>query len=335
MSLTPEQLNALQSALSPSVEAAQQLGIPIDAVESFENIVKDFTRANHKEFKGKVYQFVLATNQSGTTKLDLTTIRDPVFQGKGLLHVDSDFRLIKTDTTLKNTTLFSKFLGQEKKLGFFIDGTYFWEVLCSRPLDEGDIVTGHNSLELSSSVPRRPMKDFDLLLQDHYDLAVRDEAGFCYWKNKTDRILLCGPHGTEWIFQHDLYDWLRKFAIDQLRVVAEPSGFGQDKHDITVVTETGTYVIEIKWLGKNEHGTPYGQTRIDEGLAQIGEYLKKDPSLFKGFLVTYDGRSLGDHKTKSSYKKGFLHSYCDTPKIIFLESENPSKKAERLVKEAK
>lgn len=335
MSLTPEQLNALQSALSPSVEAAQQLGIPVEVVESFENKIKDFARAHHKQFKGKAYQFVLTTNKSGTASLDLRSIRDSVFKGKGLLHVDSDFRLIKAETTLRNLTLLSKYLGKENKLGFFVDGTYFWEVLCSTPLNEGDIVSGHNSLELSSSVPRRPMKDFNLLLQDHYDLSVRGEAGFCYWQNKADRILLCGPHGTEWIFQHDLYDWLKKFAIDQLRVVAEPSGFGQDKHDITVVTETGIYVIEIKWLGKNETGTSYGQTRINEGLAQISEYLNKDPSLFRGFLVAYDGRSPGDHKTKSSHKKKFLHSYCDLPKIIFLESENPSKKAERLVKEAK
>lgn len=335
MSLAPEQLKALQTSIQPAHEAAQELGADIETIELFESNVKNFVRAHHKSLKGHAYQFVLDISQLGTTSLDLNTVRNLVFLGNALLYVDASFRLIKRNGSLINTTEFSRILHQEKHLGFFIDGTYFWELLCARPIDEGDLITGHDALNLSTGVPRRPMKDFDLLLRDHYEIDVKNESAVDYWKDKPNRMLLRGPHGTEWIFQKALYSWLNKFAIDKLRICAEPCGFGQDKHDITVVTEKATYVVEVKWLGKNEKKDSYGQDRINEGLVQLKEYLTNDEGLYKGYLVAYDGRSLSDHKGKSSHDEQFLHPNCENPKIIFLESESPSKKAVRIVKESK
>jgi hypothetical protein len=335
MTLTPEQLKALQTSILPAHEAAQELGADIETIELFESNVKNFVRVHHKSLKGHAYQFVLDFSQPGTTSLDLSTVRDLAFQGKALLYVDASFRLIKLGGSLKNTTGFSLILHQEKHLGFFIDGTYFWEFLCARPIDEGDLITGYDALNLSTGVSRRPMKDFALLLRDHYEIDVKNEAAFCYWKNKSNRILLRGPHGTEWIFQQALVSWLNKFVIDRLRVSAEPCGFGQDKHDITVVTENATFVVEIKWLGKNENNTSYGQDRINEGLVQLKEYLTNDDGLYRGYLVAYDGRSLNAHESKSSYDEKFRHPNCEMPNIIFLGSESPSKKAVRIVKESK
>jgi hypothetical protein len=335
MTLNPEQLRALQSSILPAHEAAQELGADIETIELFESNVKNFIRIHHKSLKGHAYQFVLDFSQHGKTSLSLSTVRDLALQGKTLMYVDASFRLIKLNGSLKNTTEFSRILYQEKYLGFFIDGTYFWEFLCARLIDEGDLITGHDVLNLSTGVPRWPMKDFGLLLKDHYAIDVKSESTVDYWKDKLNRILLCGPHGTEWIFQKALYSWLNKFVIDKLRIYAEPCGLGQDKHDITVVTEKGTYVIEVKWLGKNEKNNSYGQDRINEGLVQLKEYLTNDESLCRGFLVAYDGRLLNDHNSKSSHDEKFRHPNCERPNIIFLESESPSKKAVRIVKESK
>lgn len=335
MSLTPEQLKSLQASILPAHEVAQELCIDLESIELFESNVKKFVFAHHESLKGHAYQFVLDVSQPGTANIDLSTVRDLVFKGKALMYVDASFRLVKLNESLKNTTEFSRVLHQKKHFGFFIDGTYFWEFLCARPIDEGDLITGHNELKLSSGIPRRPMNDFDLLLKDHYDNDIKDESAVDYWKDKPNRILLRGHHGTEWIFQKALYSWLDKFVIDKLRVYAEPCGFGQDKHDITVVTEKAIFVVEIKWLGKNEKKDSYDQDRINEGLVQLKEYLTNDESLYKGYLVAYDARSLDDHKGKSFHDEQFRHQNCEIPKIIFLESENPSKKAVRIVKESK
>ncbi len=107
---------------------------------------------------------------------------------------------------------------------------------------------------------------------------------------------------------------------------------GQDKTDITIVTINGTYVVEIKWLGKNAN-TRYNEQRINEGLVQVGIYLNNDGEIICGHLVIYDGRSLQDHKAKSNWDSSLIHERCSSPKIIYLDTESPSKAATRIVRE--
>lgn len=178
------------------------------------------------------------------------------------------------------------------------------------------------------------MENFDLLLSDHVEHCVDGQKNIEYWADKKERILLTGPHGTEWIFQKSLYWWLDNYVSEHIGVIAEPSGFGQHKHDIKVITQNGTYVIEVKWLGTNGK-TVYRRKRINEGLEQVKIYLEGDAGLLCGHLVAYDGRSPSDHEKKSSYDVKFQHELCEKPHIIFLKSETPSKEAERVVRETK
>jgi hypothetical protein len=108
---------------------------------------------------------------------------------------------------------------------------------------------------------------------------------------------------------------------------------GQDKTDITIVTEVGSIVIEVKWLGKNENNTSYVQVRINEGMIQVADYLNRNQRLIQGYLVIYDARCEQEHKDKSSYPGASRHQKCEEPVLYFLRSETPSARAGRLAAE--
>ena len=98
------------------------------------------------------------------------------------------------------------------------------------------------------------------------------------------------------------------------------------------VTMKGTYVIEVKWLGKKENKTTYGKKCINDALKQVKSYLENDADFVCGHLVIYDGRPHEKHLSESGFNEESRHQLCNDPKIIFLESETPSKKAKRTTK---
>ncbi|MCB0512721.1 MAG: hypothetical protein KDC72_09240, partial [Bacteroidetes bacterium] len=69
-------------------------------------------------------------------------------------------------------------------------------------------------------------------------------------------------------------------------------------------------LIEVKWLGRSvkdngELSTPYSNSRANDGMQQIKEYLDLENSdtpivITKGYLVVVDGRRRGIHKSKVS-----------------------------------
>ena len=173
------------------------------------------------------------------------------------------------------------------------------------------------------------MTEFEDVLGDHYHEMIRNERLARYWSNKQTRELLSEPDGTERIFHTALFWWLDHFLADKLRVYAEPRGLGQDATDIIVVTFSGDYVIEVKWLGRNDHGTTYGQSRINEGLRQVKIYLENDPRLVAGYAIFYDARTAEQNLTNSEFDLAARHANCLPPKIVFLESDSPSRVARR------
>ena len=176
----------------------------------------------------------------------------------------------------------------------------------------------------SSSRWHRPMRDIELIVDDHMREDCLNERGVQYWYDKPGRILLTGRDGTEVIFQLALFRWLSRYVYDSLDVYAEPLGLGQDKTDIIVVTVSGRHVVEVKWLGKNERGTTYAESRIGEGLRQVKIYLDNDDKLMAGYLVVYDARSAAENTSKCQYANADLHAMCARPMIHFLESVSPS-----------
>jgi hypothetical protein len=166
-------------------------------------------------------------------------------------------------------------------------------------------------------------------INDHFINCIANEKNLRYWSDRRRRILLVGPDKTEKLFHHSLYWWCVHFIKDALDVYGEAQSMGQDKTDITIVTELGSIVIEVKWLGRNQSNTTYLQVRIEEGLRQVAEYLQRNSRLIKGYLVIYDARDEQTHQCGCSYPPTSRHSQCEEPIIFFLRSETPSELAGR------
>lgn len=308
------------------------LSIPEDRTKKFLHNATNFIRANHLQLENTPYVLVLTdpTQGKGLTKKDLL---NGCGLGKCVFYVDEELRLSKIEDGEARISTCSNLTDGGKLFALLVADTFIYKILCGKIIDEKD-VKGESRNPLAGSKWHRPIADFDLLLQDHFDFVVRNEQGFLYWSDKNKRILLSGKYGTEHIFHLPLFWWLKNHVSDKLKVIAQTKGLGQDETDIIVVTLDGSYLVEIKWLGKNEKNVSYGQDQINNGLAQVRIYLENDERCVCGHLVVYDGRDHEDHKTKSSHEDSLRHARCTAPKIIFLESETPSKKAIAVAKKS-
>ncbi len=338
MTFTPEQKKAIQETFTASVKVSASLGVVLEDVETFQKNLREFIHNNHSHFSGEMLFFVFDCSNSGALELTQIETSKSISKGSGMFRVDKDLRLISAEASPQTLSDFSLKLSDENKFGVMVSkGSYINEILKGVPINEFDAIDGHKNLPFKGTITPRSMDSFIQLLYDHKANRIDDEQGTYYWSDKTNRILRSDKkHHTEWIFQSDLFWWLENFLTDKADVIAEPSGLGQDKHDIRVITTDGRrFVIEIKWLGKNDKSTTYGQDRINEGLEQLKIYLDKDSKFYCGYLVAYDGRPLDKHNSESKWDEKHRHGLCEKPEIIFLKSETPSKEAERVVREAK
>lgn len=248
-----------------------------------------------------------------------------------MFYVDEELRLISASDGEVRMTDCVSLTDKESALGVLVTGTYAWEILRGKVTNECDVTRRRVGTPVLSKF-HRPMSEFEQILSEHMENSVARQQHIRYWKDRSKRILLAGPDGTEGIFHLDLYWWLNNYVADKLKVYAEPKGLGQDKTDIIVVTLDGSYVIEVKWLGTNENKQKYDQTRINEGLAQVKIYLDNDSEFVCGYLVVYDGRPLTDNQTQSGWNDSLRHALCQAPKILFLDNETPSVAATRIAK---
>jgi hypothetical protein len=334
-SLFPEQLQALQNALSgTAAKAAAVLGVSIERVEQFLSNVAEFARRNSGPLRDHIYMFVFDGSTSDALSVDLETVVRSIRAGTPVFHVDETLHLVEIVEGDATITQCSRQTEEGSFLGVRVEnGTYFREILCGKLEKEDDFL--HPGIaQPRPSKWHRPMKEFDLVLTDHKKARIDGERGFRYWYDRSERILLAPLRGTtEELFHRDLFWWLDNYVTDKLDVYAEPTGFGQGKTDIVVVVPYGAHVLELKWLGKNQNETQYGEDDIDPGLLQIADYLTSRDGFICGYLVIYDGRSLEEHETQCRYNDGLRHGRCKTPRILFLESESPSDKSKRIVRE--
>lgn len=327
--LFPEQLQALQNTLDgTAARAAAVLGVEIDRVEQFLDNVAEFVRVNAGPLSNYTYLFLFDGSTSDGSRIDLQTITKNVNVCNSLFHVDEELHLIQVAKGDATITQCSKHTKEKQALGLRLEGTYFWEFLSG--IAEGQDDFGHpGTAEPKMSKWRRPMTEFDQILADHKKARIDKEA-FVYWHDRANRILV---DKTEEVFHRDLFWWLDNYVIDKLDAYAEPSGFGQGKTDIVVVTLYGSHVLELKWLGRNQKDTRYDEQDIDPGLVQIATYLENDDDLICGYLVIYDGRSREKHENHCHYKETLRHNRCRSPRIVFLKSEYPSERGRRIARE--
>lgn len=309
------------------------LNIPEQRTKRFLQNATNFVRSNHIQLENTPYILVLTDQVEKGKPLTAKDILSGAGMGKCVFYVDDNLRLSKAEDGEARISSCSALTDSGRLFALLIADTYVYKILCGKIIDERDAKEASRN-PLVGSKWHRPIEKFDLLLQDHIDNHVRNEQGFRYWFDKSKRILLSGKHGTEDIFHRPLFWWLKNYVSNKLKVYGQPKGLGQDETDIIVVTIDGSHLIEIKWLGKNENDTTFDQDQINVGLAQVKIYLDGDEQCVCGHLVVYDGRSPDDNATKSTHNDSLRHARCTAPKIIFLESETPSKKAIGLAKQS-
>lgn len=336
ITLSPEQLSALKSVTtSIPNQVSAILNVSTDCLSEFINGVTKFVLSANTLHRSS-YLILLELNPHPSAKqgdlLSEQTIQKNLAVDNQVFFIDTKLNLLQISPGPVKISNSEKLTEENETFGILIQGTYFYYLLCGKCIDEGSFISDGDSSPWPSNL-YHPIAEFEMLLEEHKKNCVDDEKGFTYWNDKQKRILRASPENTESIFHRNLLNWLRIFVTDYLKIYAEPEGFGQCKTDITVVTHGGCSVIELKWLGKNENNTDYGQDRIEEGIIQIKIYLDKEEYVC-GYLVLYDGRPIDNHKNDSGYNENLLHPKCKHPFILFLESESPSQSARRLQREA-
>jgi hypothetical protein len=321
--IPPEQTQALRAVLAasgPKVTSALRIDQP--SVDQFIEKATVLVAGTTHIQPNQRYCLALTTTPGAGAPLTPLVLRRHLQEGNRFVRVDSGLRVLQAlplpvslpDATDRTTT--------EQSFEIVVYDRQMYHMLLGRLISEMD--AGSNSKANPVTRWRRPFSDLEGLLKDHVDNYIAREQGTRYWSNKQERILLTGPDGTEYIFQNALFWWLRMFVSDSVDVYAEPTKHGQDKTDIVVTTFDGKYVIEVKWLGKNEKDTAYGEPRIQEGVEQVAIYLTNDGRLVGGHLVIYDGRFADEHENKCAYDKAQQHVCCSEPRLIFLQSESPT-----------
>lgn len=327
--LQPEQVSALQDVLAGgAAQVAHLLGEPLAGIETFLNGAHTLIGDNLDRLNDAVLVVALSRGETGTTKLSASRLLQETRSGRGYFRVDVDLRFVGATTASARMIDVFERTRQSRSVEVIYQGSYVYVIACGELVDERDLRSAAANPPVANPW-KRPISEFDALLADHMRECIDNERRVRYWSDKSQRILLSGPDGTERIFHHDLFWWLDRFVIDRLSVFGEARGLGQDATDITVVTIGGSFVIEVKWLGKNDGGTVYEQERINEGLRQVKEYLERDSKLVHGFLVVYDGRTEEKHANESTFEAASLHRDCDRPHLMFLRSETPSVTAKR------
>lgn len=333
MAYSPEQLRVLKQVLgSSAVKLAGALRLSLADAEKFLQNVNEFVK-NSPSLDKQKYVLALSPSNVGNEKLTSSIVQGQINGKTPIISVDLELNLIGSSTgEARNTSCSKRTLPPSNSFEVLISGSYIWYFLAGATIEEVDTKEPGRDLPPVASWFRK-FSELDKIIDDYTKERLNREQ-LRYWKDAKLRILLNEPDSTEELFHRDFLWWLKHWVLDAPNIWADPTGLGQDKTDINVGTVEGPKIIELKWLGTNGH-TTYYQSRIDEGLQQVKLYLDRDANIIEGHLLVYDGRKEEDHKTKSDHNDSGRHPRCSLPKILFLESESPSKKAPKLASAAK
>lgn len=333
MALAPEQFSSLKKVLSkPSAKASAALNVSTHEIEVFLNKLEALAKRGQLVFGQEKILVAYRPTKKGGKKFDETAVSGCLKSGTAVLALGSDETLVeakKGAVTLLSATEKSE---KEGSLCVICGAGQLWIFTAGKLIAEiGDAlppISGHADWH-------RSWRELRKSLDDHFENCVDSEKLVRYWDDRKKRVLLVGPDKTEKLFHHNLFWWFTNFIIDAIDVHGEANGMGQDKTDITIVTEIGSIVVEVKWMGRNKNNTRFAQIRIKQGMLQVADYLHRNNRLMQGFLVIYDARNEQDHRAKSTYPKKCRHPRCEDPIIYFLRSETPSEKAERVAAETR
>lgn len=326
--LFPDQVRVLSDVLdSVDIEIAAALQLTREDVNDVLSLCFEAVRKHASTLSSRRWVFSLDIGAKGGKPLHLSHILSACDGGTPIISLTRDGKFAKSSAGGVRLTDAEKRTAASGGIDVVVHGTYVYLVLAGSTINEFDLVNQSSGPPVGI-VLFRSIQSFSEILRDHIEHEIEREKGVKYWKDSRRRILLASPENTEKIFQRALLRWLRLFVVDKLRIVSETRGFGQDATDITIITTHGDYVIEVKWMGKNEKGTKFDGDQISVGMKQVGIYLDNDDRLVRGSLVIYDGRAEGS-SSNDSPDWSCLHSSCERPYVVFLQSDPPSVVAAR------
>lgn len=202
---------------------------------------------------------------------------------------------------------------------------------------------------LSPFAPPAPIKrfsrhavDYKMSLIEFYKQRVRFFQNSQHWDPPGDasKRVLCrqlGRQKTEMIFHKNLWGWLEENIVGAA-VFGSVKKLSEDETDIELrIMGGGLIIIEVKWLGTNGK-TPYGESRLRDGIVQIKNYLIREPSTNEACLVVFDGRDLDKFRLleakEEEQDQWKMVRHCLSEEVptrgsclvFFLESETASKR---------
>lgn len=328
MNFSPEQFASLRRVLSdPSAKAAALVSLPTELVEGLLIKIEDLIKNHGSSFGNRRLLLRHIPGKSGGRQFDAKLIIELFGAKTEIVAIGDDATFL---AAMQGTVTLPSAAAES-------EGGPCICMVCSAGgviiFAAGKLVAEIGTVSApspSESNWKHSWTELRECLDGHFRECIVNEKLLRFWQDRKKRILLAGPDGTEKLFHHNVFWWCKNFIVDALDVYGEAQSMGQDKTDITVVTEVGNIVIEVKWLGINENNTKFAQVRIDEGLIQVADYLSRNGKLMKGYLVMYDARSEESHTTESSYTANARHVNCEEPVIYFLRSETPSERGVRL-----
>lgn len=308
-----------------------------DMIEKF----IDFLMKEYKNLGGGPYFFGLKQKKELNTIQKLNTRKIiELSENNVIIWLDSELNIFQTEQLIEIDKISPEELLSKKSrsecglIAYYDNGE-------NVRFYAGGITSKHIFLPDISVVPPRGTlnrwncANYKQSVMDHYDRGVKRWNYTHHWHDRDKRIL---RKSTEDIFVESLYTWL----VDHIynATITRQSRF-ENSDAIDIYIQGGlnqSYLIEVKWTGRNESGTTHDYSKIEDSFEQIRTYLDSNIHIKNSVLLVYDGRTGAEFnqlvcedmpragcKIIHKMKEKTLHPRAECM-VLFLESQTASQK---------
>lgn len=311
-------------------QVADKLGYDPEDADSFVKKIIEFLGENQANLGDVTYFLILLSPfdkmPAENEELSGQNIINKITSGTPHLFLDINTNIVEAKSGLTERKDASEISEKRKCLIYRVHGLVVDVYLDGKTIGSIYDIRYPEAAETYRHGLKRPMKDYKIIIDDHYQHSVRRGQETKHWANRRRRILRRKPEER---FHNSLARWLKLFISGNpsvKRTAVDPAG---DQTDIDVYVDGNSYVIEIKWLGQTDNHS-YDRRQLDVGAEQLRIYLENDTAILLGVLVAYDGRDSSVHEAESWIQDCYKH--CRGNYIVkFLESETASRAARRTV----
>lgn len=306
---------------------ARHWNLRIPDVQRFLDRFCHFVRELNTQVGARSVAFEVQTvglDPTNSVPATVQLISDQLEVGQELLLLDLDMSLqVHSESLLADRVDLCNYSEENQNVIFLVEGSGF--IVIIKGVQKQYInVYAPGAREPRLTKYSHSCREYGLLIAEHHELQLRNEMEE-FWADRTTRVLV-GGRKTEWVFQKSLWRWLL-INVSDGRVVGEVQKLSPERTDIEIqgLRGTGTYILEIKWLGKNRSGSSYryDERQIKAGVEQVKSYLTRDQLVTKAVLVCYDGRDKADHDARKHIDPTDWVPRSDYY-VLYLPSDSPS-----------